>query len=160
MNSSRFIRVRTQITSAADLWLAVRMCGWALLLPVLKRVVPIRPLVRLLRRSPDGSAFPAARIVLYARWAARAVRWRSGGNCLERSLLAFRYLGASGAQPTLVVGLAPSGSRMIGHAWVLLDGRPVGETNDELRRFTAVMAFACDGTLVDDASLLLAGAPT
>ena len=91
------------------------------------------------------------RIVTFARWAARLMRWKSGGNCLERGLIAYRYLGAAGASPTLVVGLG-RGERggIIGHAWVLLDGRPAGESESAIAEYTPVFSFAPDGSLLAD----------
>jgi hypothetical protein len=154
--SLRVARVRAQLTSIADVWLAVRMVGWALALPGLKQVVSIPRLVRLMHRAPVKSSnrpivqSSNSRILRLSRWSARLVRWRSGGNCLERGLIAFRYLGALGAQPTLVVGLAPDGrGGMIGHAWVLLDGKPAGESDTAIAAYTPVFAFDTDGRLID-----------
>ena len=85
---------------------------------------------------------------MFARWAARVRRWNSGGNCLERGLIAYRYLGAAGASPTLVVGMGHNDGDVIGHAWVLVDGRPAGETETSLANYTPVLTFAADGSLV------------
>jgi hypothetical protein len=161
--ASRVGRIRAQFTSLGDVGLALRVFGWALVLPVLKHLVPIRSLARvmhvapspsfnrhLLNRSNPRDGVLEGRIVTFARWGARLIRWRSGGNCLERGLIAFRYLGAAGANPTLVVGLGPDDrGGMIGHAWVLLDGRPAGESEASVGIYTPVFAFASDGTLLD-----------
>jgi hypothetical protein len=145
-------RVAARFTSPGDVLLAVRMFGWALVLPVLKQMVPVRSLAGVMHRAPGASPRDPAleeRIVTFARWAARLVRWRDGGNCLERGLIAYRYLGAAGAQPTLVVGLcAKEGGGILGHAWVLLDGHAVGESPSALNSYTPVFAFAADGTLI------------
>jgi len=145
-------RVTARFSSPRDVLLAVRMFGWALVLPVLKHVVPVKSLAGVMRRAPGASPRDLAletRIVTFARWAARLVRWRDGGNCLERGLIAYRYLGAAGAQPTLVVGLSPKeGGGILGHAWVLVDGHPAGEAASALSIYTPVFAFAADGTLI------------
>ncbi len=162
----RVDRIRAQFTSAADVWLAVRVFGWALVLPLIKVVVPVKSLARFMsgtrvtRRSRDPlTALPGApvrdprtedRIVTFARWAARVVRPRSGGNCLERGLIAYRYLGAAGANPTLVVGLKRGDTgQVLGHAWVLLDGTPAGESESSVGSYTPMLAFAADGALVE-----------
>lgn len=145
-------RIAARVSSPRDVGLAARMMVWALVLPVLKHVVPVRSIAGVMRCAPRISPRDPAleeRIVTFARWAARLVRWRDGGNCLERGLIAYRYLGAAGAQPTLVVGLSPKeGGGILGHAWVLVDGRPAGESASALSIYTPVFAFAADGTLI------------
>lgn len=145
-------RVASHFSSPRDVALAVRVCGWALVLPVLKHLVPVRSLAGIMHRAPHAAPRDPvleARIVTFARWGARLVRWRAGGNCLERGLIAYRYLGAAGAQPTLVVGLSPKeGGGILGHAWVLVDGHPAGESVSALSIYTPVFAFAADGTLI------------
>ena len=147
----RVRRVASQFEQVGDVWLALRVLAWACVLPALKHMVPVRSLARLmhapagvLRRDPAREA----RIVMFARWAARVPRWKSGGNCLERGLIAYRYLGVAGASPTLVVGMGHNDGDVIGHAWVLVDGRPAGETETSLAAYTPVFAFAPDGSLV------------
>ena len=133
------------------MWLGVRVLGWALVLPVIKRLLPIRSLAALMHRRPaagERSPILEDRIVTFARWGARLVRWEAGGNCLERGLIAYRYLCAAGARPTLVVGLERLGSgALTGHAWVMVDGRPADESPDSLERYTPVFAFDADGAL-------------
>ncbi len=149
-SSSRARRIAASFRSPADVLLALRVLGWALVLPVTKHVLPIRALVRFVWRHPRFRANSArhARVVLFARWACRATRWRSGGNCLERGLIAYRFLLEGGAEPTLVVGFAKGASQeLLGHAWVLLDGRPAGESLSGLQAFTPVFSFGPDGTL-------------
>lgn len=117
----------------------------------MKRVVPVRSLAQLMHRTPHRrSRDPILedQIITFARWGARLVRWDVGGNCLERGLIAYRYLGAAGAEPTLVVGLErEGGGTLTGHAWVVLDGRPAGEAPGALDRYTPVFAFGPDGAL-------------
>src|SRR3954452_17426101 len=147
----RVRRAARQFERVGDVWLALRVLAWACVLPALKRMVPVRSLARLMH-APAGvlPRDPAreARIVMFARWAARVPRWKSGGNWLERGLIAYRYLGAAGAAPTLVIGMGHNDVGVIGHAWVLVDGRPAGETETSLAAYTPVFAFAPDGSLV------------
>lgn len=150
---SAFARVTSRFTSPGDVGLAARMFGWALVLPALKRLVPVKSLAATMHRAPRTtvrSLAREARIVTFAGWAARLVRWKAGGNCLERGLIAYRYLGSAGAAPTLVVGLARGEvGGIIGHAWVMVDGRPAGESQSALDTYTPVFAFAPDGRLID-----------
>jgi len=150
---SRLERIASRFTSVGDVLLAVRVMGWALVLPVLKRVVPVKSLAAVMHRNAGTTARSAEReerIVTFSRWAARLVRWKSGGNCLERGLIAYRYLGHAGADPVLIVGLDQDGpGSLVGHAWVLVDGQAVGESPSALERYTPVFAFAADGTLTD-----------
>ena len=146
-----FGRVASHFTSPGDVLLAVRVLGWALVLPVMKHLVPVKSLAEVMHQHPGTSHRDLAReqrIVTFARWGARLVRWRSGGNCLERGLLAYRYLCAAGARPILVVGLGRGESGMLGHAWVLVDGRPAGESQSAVDAYTPVFAFAPDGSLL------------
>jgi Transglutaminase-like superfamily len=68
-------------------------------------------------------------------------------NCLERSLLAYRYLSEINAAPVLVVGLA-SERPARGHAWVLVDGQPVAESEHALAEMTPILAFGPGGAVL------------
>ena len=75
------------------------------------------------RRSPEFER----RIEAYLDATGRFPR-RAPGNCLERSLGAYRLLCAANASPTLVVGLRQSDTLGVeGHVWVVVDGRPLAE---------------------------------
>jgi hypothetical protein len=149
-------RVATEINSVPDAFLAARVLTWACLLPAMKRLLPVASLASVMHLAPRTIArdpLLERRVVTFARWAARVTRWNGGGNCLERGLISYRYLGAAGANPTLVVGVGRADTGVIGHAWVLVDGRPVGDDEAAIRRYTPVLAFAPDGSLVDAARL-------
>lgn len=144
-------KVLSRFTSISDVLLALRVLGWALVLPVLKHVVPVRRLAAVMQLAPRPDARNFARedrIVTFARWAARLIRWKSGGNCLERGLIAYRYLCQAGAKPTLVVGLEGSSAAFVGHAWVLVDGEPAGESRASIGVYTPVFAFDHRGALI------------
>ena len=143
-------RLASHFTSPADVWLAVRVIAWAAVLPLLKRIMPLQALASRMHGSPqatDRNPARERRILAFARGAARLVRWRSGGNCLERGLIAYRYLGHAGAKPVLVVGLDVEAGNLLGHAWVLIDGRPAGESAASLARYVPAFAFDPDGRL-------------
>lgn len=146
----KYRRVREEIRTTADASLAARALLWALVLPVLKHAVAVRSLASVMYRAPDGRSRNLdheRRIVVFARWAARLTRWKSGGNCLERGLIAYRYLAAAGAQPTLVVGIGRGETGVMGHAWVLVDGALVGEPLASIQPYTPVFAFGPDGRM-------------
>ena len=146
-------RVLARITSPADIFLLVRMLAWACVLPSLKHLVPIKTLAPLVRRQPRQSTRNRVRedqIVTFARWVCRATRWSRDGNCLERGLIAYRFLSAANAAPTLVVGVArgEAGGGVRGHAWVVVDGQPMGERMSGLAAFAFVLAFGPGGDLL------------
>jgi hypothetical protein len=64
----------------------------------------------------------------------------SGGNCLERSLVLYRYLARANADPQLVVGMARP-NEYLGHVWVTVDGRPLLETPETLSGYSKVVSF-------------------
>lgn len=150
-SASRVKRVAARFASPADAWLATRIMSWALILPVLKHTMAIQPLVNLAWRRPRFS--PDARrneqVVTFARWACRMTRPRSGGNCLERGLIAYRFLLEGSASPTLVVGMGRGDAdELVGHAWVLLDGLPAGESEASVSRYVQMFSFGPDGAMM------------
>lgn len=147
---ARLRRAASAIDSVGDAWLAVRMLGWALILPALKVAVPLETLVRLM--ALDGSRSPRnfeaeGRIGRLAHLAHRfaSAGWRD--NCLERSLIAYRYLSAANAGPLLVVGASRSGTGLEGHVWLLVDGEPVADSRDDISHFVPVTAFGAGGRI-------------
>ena len=124
--------------------LLIRMGAWSLVLPVLKRILPLPTLVRLMSRtgSEERSAEKEKQIVRSAR---RVYRLRRPGSCLERSLLAYRYLSNTNAEPQLVIGVRRDDRDVLAHAWVLVDGSPLYESSATLEPFVSVVEFAPDG---------------
>jgi hypothetical protein len=130
-----------------DVPLLVRMLAWAAVLPFLKRVVPVERLAALMwtpQRTSSRSLDDESRIARLAHLTNRPHR-RYRFNCLERSLVAYRYLARAGAKPDLVIGLQKDGAGVSGHAWVVVDGRPVRESPDEVRAFQPFVAFGWEG---------------
>jgi len=143
-------KARTQVSTPADVWLLARMVAWVCALRLLKRVVSLPRLVLLVRQEPHGRRDTGAeqKVVVLARWTSRFTRWSAQGPCLERALVAYRYLTAMAANPVLVIGVAPgeraiNGSR--GHAWVTVDGTPVDDSGESLQGFATIVAFGPDG---------------
>jgi transglutaminase superfamily protein len=119
--------------------LAARAFGWLCVLPVLKRTLPLERLVRLMSLPSRGTARDRGheqRTILIVSRLSRA----SGGNCLERSLVLYRYLAQANADPHLVVGMARP-DEYLGHVWVTVDGQPLLETPETLGGYTEVVTF-------------------
>ena len=131
------------LASPRDALLAARTFGWLCVLPPLKRTLPLARLVPLMWLPPRGAARDPAREQRTIRVVARLSR-TSGGNCLERSLVLYRYLARANANPHLVVGMAKP-DEYLGHVWVTVDGRPLLETPETLAWYTEVVSFGRGG---------------
>lgn len=110
---------------------------------MLKRTLPLPRLVRLMclpARTCERSSERELRTACIVRRLTRA----SGGNCLERSLILYRYLGRANADPRLVVGMGKTGE-FLGHVWVTVDGRPLLDAPETLREYTEVVSFGPGG---------------
>ena len=132
-----------------EIWLAGRLYLWSLALPILKRVLPLRTLVRLAwtrprtdRRRPERER--QVMRLAYAVWSRSRAR-RRDDDCLERSLAAFRFLSRLNADPELVAGTRMAGGEVQGHVWVVVDGQPFGEARAELAEYLPVIAFGAGG---------------
>jgi hypothetical protein len=135
------------LSSPADSWLAVKTLGWMCVLPVLKRTLPLPRLVRLMWVSPRDPERDPEREKRVIRVVARLSR-ASGGNCLERSLILYRYLSRVDADPRLVIGMAKP-DMYLGHVWVTVNGRPLLETPETLRGYEEVTAFDSEGRRIE-----------
>jgi hypothetical protein len=147
----RLARARAEISRPRDLILAVRIAVWTIVVQGLKHVVPLPALVRLMRCDArrTGTATSETQIVALCRWASRAISSRGRGRCLERGLVTYRYLCAIGANPQLVIGVSRNDRGAItGHAWVVVDERPLDEGPDSLDGFHTVGTFGPDGLRV------------
>jgi len=132
-------------TRIADAWMAGRMLGWLVVLPILKRVMPLPSLVSLMwsrQASPKAStASEIDRMWRIARWLAVHAWPRRSGTCLEQSLILYRFLSARRASPELVIGVRRHNESVGAHAWVTVDGRPVGDSDAALAGFAPVVSF-------------------
>ena len=137
--------MRAAVALSADPWLLGRMLGWALFLPVLKRALTVPTLARLMwagSRAGGGRPERVERIATLIRWLYRAPPIKSRGHCLERSLLAYRFLSEAGADPWLVTGICRVDERVCGHAWVQIDGWPFAEAEASVAGFVPLAVFA------------------
>jgi Transglutaminase-like superfamily len=143
------------VRTPADAWLLARMVGWSLVLPVAKFLFPVRRLAGFMRLEPRAGGRDRAfeqSVVSLSAWVFKSRPRSSRDNCLERGLVTFRYLARAGAQPDLVVGVAKGAEGVHGHVWVLVDGRPVHDAVESLRRFEPLLTFKSDGTVIRTAS--------
>jgi len=143
-------RLRQAVSGPADVWLLCRMLAWSTVLPVVKRALPLPRLVRLVRPRRQGNARDRSRELAIEALSAWVFKTRPPGardNCLERGLVAYRYLARAGAKPTLVVGMRRTAGRH-GHVWVCVEGAAVHDDAEALAAFEPVLAFASDGRLV------------
>jgi hypothetical protein len=115
-----------------DLLLVLRMSLWAVLVPVLKRVVPLPKVARMMwadRHARGRGSERQQRIVRAARSILRARPLSRDENCLDRSLVLYRFLSMEMLDPRLVLGVRCGPEGVEGHAWVTVDGRPVVEAS-------------------------------
>jgi transglutaminase superfamily protein len=149
----RVRRISTELARPADTWLAARIFCWVALVRVAKYAVPLQALVKIVSpvpRSGSRNANREQRIALFADWASRVVRPRSDGNCLERSLVAYRYMIRAHANPRLVIGFRRGDSGMLGHAWVLVDGEPLSDSPASVAEYHVAMSFEPGGCVMTD----------
>jgi hypothetical protein len=146
-------RLRNSVSRPSDAWLIARMFGWSVVLPIAKRTLPFPRLVRLMRprnctvqRDPNREAA----ITSLAAWVFKTRPPGARDNCLERGLVAYRYLSRAGAKPHLVMGVAKSMGGLHGHVWVMVDGRPVYDSPTALESFETILVFRSDGALISN----------
>lgn len=135
------------VHSPRDLLLAVRMAGWRLAMPVLKWALPLPGLVRLMWPEGRRSASEADRqrivTLVHALYGPRGGRLLD--NCLERSLVTYRFLAEAGADPQLVVAVSDARGAVRGHVWVTVDGKPMREDDEPLEEFVPMVSFGRGG---------------
>lgn len=132
----------------SDVTAAVRIAGWRLALPALRRGMALERLL-LLTSSPRERPPSSDRVEAATRVCGRF--WRdSSAPCLERSICLHRQLGLAGASPVLVLGLADDHR---GHAWVELDGRALIEPSPPQSRYAVLMRFDARGELIEPATV-------
>lgn len=132
------------LTRPGDLWLALRMAAWRVILPPLKRRMRLPELIHLMwKEAPAEPAGPEreARVAGLAAMVFRSEHPYRYGNCLERSLVLCRYLSAAGSDPQLLVGMRRGENELEGHAWVVARGHAVGETPESLEGYGRVVGF-------------------
>lgn len=141
--------LRTHVRSPADALLVLRLLAWRLALAVLKRTVPIATLVRLMATPGGGPTRDTRRIVELVDWLYAPRRERELGNCLDRSLVLYRFLSRNEPGTRLVLGMRRGSSELEGHAWVIAGDRAFGETPASGGGFVTLATFAADGRRVE-----------
>jgi len=141
----------TSLRSPATALLALRMACWALALPLLKHMVALPRLAALMWHKSAGapSKQDVDRVVRLSAAVARVRPLPGADNCLERSLIAYRYLSALNADPRLVVAVRTADPSGFGHVWVTLNGAPV--LHEDLSMFTPVLELGGRGRPVSAA---------
>ncbi len=120
-----------------------------LLLGLLKHFVPLRWLARWVwcppagRRDREAERHLAASVFRLSQLVGLPDR-----DCLQRSLLLYRVLSRAGAEPKLVVGFDHVAGRIVGHAWVIIDGHTVSEPQIDLLRYSPAFSFGSQGMLL------------
>ena len=120
-------------------WTALAEAWWCLLAVDLGlRLVPYPRVERLFRRAPrEGSRPGAASAVARCVWAAGAASrhhlWPM--RCLPHALCLRRLLARRGIVGVLRIGVARDEDRLLAHAWVEWEGKPLGEREDSIARF-------------------------
>jgi hypothetical protein len=62
--------------------------------------------------------------------------------------MTYRFLLEGGAAPTLVIGVGRVPAEIVGHAWVLLNGLPAGESAASVSPYLPTLVFGPDGLLI------------
>ncbi len=121
--------------SLVDVEIAARAVITRLRLPLLVRRLPLPATLEALsprpRRSREAGA-PVERIeraLARSQWLVQRMRVVPN-TCLYRALARYSMLRRAGHSARFVMGLDPRRSDVLGHAWVELDGRPLGEDVD------------------------------
>src|SRR5829696_3336166 len=134
--------VRISIASPRTGWMLTRMVAWKVALSVLKHALPLRTLMGVAEPRRLGASLHADERQRIESGVRRLGRVLGGRDCLERSLVAYRFLARAGARPMLHIGFGRDDQALDGHAWVTVDGLPVAETEDAVSRYVEVLTFS------------------
>jgi Transglutaminase-like superfamily len=134
----------------ADAWLFMRMISWAMILPILKRLIPLKSLARFLwtpSKTKIRNLEQEQKIATIVRWIYVFV-FSSEKSCVERSLLLYHFLSVNNTDPVLATGMRLAEDQVWkGHAWILVDGKPFEETEASVREFRTLMIFGSEGKM-------------
>ena len=140
--------VLSYVTSPSDAVAVINVLAWTLTLPVLKFALPLPTLVRLVCfQAPSGreSRARANQIITLIDRLYRVGALKRGGSCLERSLLAFRFLARTHPGSRLMIGAREINGHWLGHAWVTVDDRAADESLVPPGAFCPIVAFDASG---------------
>lgn len=136
--SSRRSLGRLRALPWRDRVVAASAFGWLLVAEAGLRLLGLPRTRRLLAPRRRGGAEPppaAAEVDRLVRLAAGACRGLYPARCLPRSLVVERLLVRRGAPAELRIGVRVEAGRLAAHAWVEVEGRPVGEPEGVELRF-------------------------
>lgn len=135
----------------ADARLLIRAICWRALLPVLKRAVSLRTLIRWMWPGGVSQIQPAdtrarARLDTVRYFIAHGGRLVISENCLERSVLLYRFLAEVNLDPRLVMGVRREDGNTDGHVWIEIDGEPLVDLTTS--RYAPVLVFGAGGAVI------------
>ena len=117
------------LLAAVVLPVAVRM----LALPTVLKLCDHWPRAGRLRHGPQALVFRVRRWLWHGRGP-----WTS--TCLTRSLVLYAMLRQHGYRPRFVVGVMGAQARFAAHAWVLLDGIPLGDPRGAVEGYSQLLS--------------------
>ena len=126
------------------------MLAWRVVLPLLKRRVPLARLARKMSRKPGSGiwADPADRVPDYVRRlyrpsVGRATRASASSGASSRIVSCPEPVPTPGSWSASARGMRA----VIGHAWVVVDGEPLFESEASLGEYESFFSFGRDGAL-------------
>lgn len=66
-------------------------------------------------------------------------------DCVPRALAVFALATRSGRSATFVSGVTRDGADLVGHAWVVVEGRPLGATDAAGRTYEPQFCYSNEG---------------
>lgn len=136
------------VDSPSDAATIFGVVAWMVALPLLKFALPLPALVRLVCfRAPAGreSRARARKIVALIDCLYQKGPLRRNGTCLERSLLAFRFLARTYPGSRLTIGVREIDGHWLGHAWLSVDDRAVNGARVPSGAFCPIVAIDANG---------------
>jgi hypothetical protein len=133
--------MRRQRVSAREAVAVASMLASAPLAWWRKDRMPLPDLVRSFERPPRSSraGIDPARLIVLTSAAFRRLGIQD--FCVPLSLLAFSRVTRWGYRPEIVFGIAKDGERLHGHAWIEIDGSPVGEATSPYLIFRKTFSY-------------------
>ena len=145
----RFQRVAQIISHPHDAWLVIRLVAWSFVLPLLKRMIPLKKLAPWMwsRGGKSTDRDLEQKIAAVVRWIYIFI-FPNEKSCLERSLLLYRFLSGCKREPCMVTGMRRTeDGKWKGHAWIEIDGIPFEEATTHTQDFRALILFGPEGAM-------------
>jgi hypothetical protein len=139
-------KARRNIRSTADLWLLLRIATLATVLPLVLRSLPMQRVLKIMTTGACCSSYggthaisAAIKIARYVDFILNRRFWVYQPNCLKRALLIYHFLRRAGIDVHIYLGvklqkpgtLPNDDPTMTGHAWLVLQGKPLLERRPE-----------------------------